>query len=204
MKWDWKSITENKDSIAACASLWCLLKQKHFNFLKQSLPSCVSSTSLALWGQVSFYQDCGTWAEGLFGERAQLIDFLSSPCCCCGKLLWILENSCWGSFVPRVYEKKRTQQQARSKKTLAFKYCRNAISPAPLCQRQSISQPQWLSVSLSFSWPAWNNEHGRMATGNLKSWVRRMWAGGAPTLAQHHQLLSGPHQKRERKKITRD
>jgi len=25
-----------------------------------------------------------------------------------------------------------------------------------------------------------------MATGNLKSWVRRMWAGGAPTLAQNH------------------
>lgn len=99
-----------------CASLWCLLKQKHFNFLKQSLPSCVSSTSLALWGQVSFCQDSGTWAEGLFGERAQLIDFLSSPCCCCGKLLWILENSCWGSFVPQVYEKKRTQQQAVSKK----------------------------------------------------------------------------------------
>ncbi len=116
MKWDWKSIRENEDSTAACASLWCLLKQKHFNFLKQSLPSCVSSTSLALWGQVSFYQDSGTWAEGLFGERAQLIDFLSSPCCCCGKLLWILENSCWGSFVPQVYEKKRTQQQAASKK----------------------------------------------------------------------------------------
>lgn len=115
MKWDWKSIWENEDSTAACASLWYLLKQKHFNLLKQSLPSCVSSTSLALWGQVSFYQDSGTWAEGLFGERAQLIDFLSSPCCCCGKLLWILENSCWGSFVAWVYEKKRTQQQVLSK-----------------------------------------------------------------------------------------
>lgn len=71
-------------------------------------------------------------------------------------------------------------------KTLAFKYCRNAISPAPLCQRQSISQSQWPPVSSSFSQPAWNNEHGRMATGNLKSWVRRMWAGGGLTLAQHH------------------
>lgn len=148
--------------------------------------SCVSSASLALWGQVSFYQDSGTWAEGLFGERAQLIDFLSSPCCCCGKLLWILENSCWGSFVLRVFQKKRTQQQALSKKNLAFKYCRNAISPAPLCQRQSISQPQWPPVSSSCSQPARNNEHGRMATGNLKSWVRRMWAGGGPTLAQNH------------------
>lgn len=86
MKWDCKSIREKEDSTAACASLWCLLKQKHFNFLKQSLPSCVSSTSLSLWGQVSFYQDSGTWAEGLFGERAQLIDFLSSP------LLLLWEN----------------------------------------------------------------------------------------------------------------
>lgn len=152
-----------------CASLWCLLKQKHFNFLKQSLPSCVSSTSLALWGQVSFYQDSGTWAEGLFGERAQLIDFLSSPCCCCGKLLWILENSCWALLCHRSMRKSEHNNRLRLKKTLAFKYCRNAISPAPLCQRQSISQPQWPPVSPSFSRLARNNDHGRMATGNLKS-----------------------------------
>lgn len=165
MKWDWKSIRENEDSTAACASLWCLLKQKHFNFLKQSLPSCVSSTSLALWGQVSFYQDSGTWAEGLFGERAQLIDFLSSPCCCCGKLLWILENSCWGSFVPRVYEKKRTQQQAVSKKNpglQTLQKCNFTSSSMPVPVHFTATMAARFSLISSARQEQW-------ATGNLKS-----------------------------------
>lgn len=34
-----------------------------------------------------------------FLARAQLIDLLSSPSCCCTKLLHIRRNSYWGSFV---------------------------------------------------------------------------------------------------------
>lgn len=52
-----------------------------FQFATQRL------VSVAPWGQFPFYWDSGTWAEGLDGERAQLIDFLSTLSCCCKKLL---------------------------------------------------------------------------------------------------------------------
>lgn len=142
------------------------IQNQHFNFLHKDSTAVLQAGVFLPEVNSLFYWDSGTWAEGLDGERAQLIDFLSTPCCCSTKLLQNLKKNLAGALLCLGYKGKNITTAASSENMAFILKCNFTSSLTD--NNHPFYCNNGCLLLYPFGWPVGNNQVARKVTGNLK------------------------------------